>query len=75
MSVLSQIKAILFLVLLLVTSILGSLCVNGTLLPILLVRPQLYRWLFDFGNGLWQWQVAVSPSGYDCCDFCCNNIK
>lgn len=58
MSVLSQIKAVLFLVLLLVTSILGSLCVNGALLPILLVRPQLYRWLFDFGNGLWQWQVA-----------------
>lgn len=61
-SVPSKVKALVFMLVLLLTSAVGTLCVNGLLMPLLLFRPRLYRLLFDLFIGLWEWQASVSAS-------------
>jgi len=56
----NKLKGFIFLVLVFVSSLLGSLVFGGFLLPVFFLRPALYRHLYDYMIGLWLWFAAVS---------------
>jgi len=58
-SFVNRLKGFLFLVLLFLSSFLGSLVFGGFLLPIFFLRPAVYRHLYDYMIGLWLWFAAV----------------
>jgi len=55
----NKLKGFLFLVLLFVSSLLGSLVFGGFLLPVFFLHPAVFRHLYDYMIGLWLWFAAV----------------
>jgi len=55
----NKLKGFMFLVLLFLSSFLGSIVFGGFLLPVFFVRPAVYRRLYDYMIGLWLWFAAV----------------
>jgi len=55
----NKLKGFMFLVLLFVSSLFGSLVFGGFLLPVFFLRPATYRHLYDYMIGLWLWFAAV----------------
>jgi len=55
----NKFKGFIFLVLLFLSSFLGSLVFGGFLLPIFFLHPAVYRHLYDYMIGLWLWFAAV----------------
>jgi len=55
----NKFKGFIFLVLVFLSSFLGSLVFGGFLLPIFFFRPAVYRHLYDYMIGLWLWFAAV----------------
>ena len=60
MSVLAKVRAVTFGALLFLSSFFGILILGAFLTPVLLVRPQLYRYLTDHVIGIWQLYIVVS---------------
>jgi hypothetical protein len=65
MAMVSRLKALLFAVLLFVTSFFGGMVFGGCLLPLFFFRPGLYRYLFYYLIGSWLWLAAVRISFND----------
>jgi len=58
-SFVNKLKGFMFLVLLFLSSFLGSLVFGGFLLPVFFLRPSVFRHLYDYMIGLWLWFAAV----------------
>ena len=56
---LKKLKGFVFLVLLFLSSFLGSLVFGGFTLPLFFLRPAVYRYFYDYMIGLWMWFAAV----------------